>query len=63
MAQLAIGWLLRVPQLTSVITGATKPSQLKQNLQAPNVLDKLNGDILEEIESVLGKAAGEADQT
>lgn len=63
MAQLAIGWLLRVPQLTSVITGATKPSQLKQNLQAPNVLDKLNGDILEEIKSVLGKAAGEADQT
>jgi len=63
MAQLAIGWLLRVPQLTSVITGATKPSQLKQNLQAPNVLDKLNGDILEEIESVLGKAAGEAGQT
>jgi len=63
MAQLAIGWLLRVPQLTSVITGATKPSQLKQNLEAPNVLDKLNGDILEEVESVLGKEAEEADQT
>jgi voltage-dependent potassium channel beta subunit len=61
MAQLAIGWLLRVPQLTSVITGATKPSQLKQNLEAPNVLDKLKGDILEEIESVLGNEIGEAD--
>jgi len=61
MAQLAIGWLLRVPQLTSVITGATKPSQLTQNLEAPNVLEKLNGDILEEIESVLGKEIGEAD--
>jgi voltage-dependent potassium channel beta subunit len=61
MAQLAIGWLLRVPQLTSVITGATKPSQLKQNLEAPSVLDKLNGEILEEIESVLGKESEEGD--
>ncbi len=55
MAQLAIGWLLRVPQLTSVITGATRPSQLKQNLEASSVLDKLSGDVLEEIELVLGK--------
>ncbi len=55
MAQLAIGWLLRVPQLTSVITGATRPSQLKQNLEASSVPDKLSGDVLEEIELVLGK--------
>ncbi len=57
MAQLAIGWLLRVPQLTSVITGATKTAQLKQNLEAPSVLDKLSGDVLEEIELVLGKGS------
>jgi voltage-dependent potassium channel beta subunit len=55
MAQLAIGWLLRVPQLTSVITGATNVSQLEQNLSAPEVLDRLNGEVLEEIESVLGE--------
>jgi voltage-dependent potassium channel beta subunit len=55
MAQLAIGWLLRVPQLTSVITGATKESQLKQNLEAPGVLDRLTGDVLEKIEAVLSE--------
>lgn len=60
MAQLAIGWLLRLPQLTCVISGATKTSQLKENLEAPAVLDKLSGDVLEEIESVLGKETGEA---
>jgi voltage-dependent potassium channel beta subunit len=60
MAQLAIGWLLRVPQLTSVITGATKTSQLEQNLGAADVLDRLNGDVLEEIEAILGDVSGSA---
>ena len=55
MAQLAIGWLLRLPQVTSVITGATKLSHLEDNLQAPEVVDKLSPDVLEEIDSILGE--------
>ncbi|MFP3855226.1 MAG: aldo/keto reductase [Anaerolineales bacterium] len=54
MAQLAIGWLLRHPEITSVITGATKLSHLEDNLEAPNVLDKLDEDVLGRIDSILG---------
>lgn len=36
-AQLALAWLLKQPGVTSVITGATKPEQLKDNLGALNI--------------------------
>lgn len=54
-AQLAIGWLLRLPQVTSVITGATKPEHLEDNLKAPEVLEKLTPEVLERIDSILGE--------
>lgn len=55
MAQLAIGWLLRLPQVTSVITGATKLEHLEDNLEAPLVLEQLSDDVLQEIDSILGE--------
>ncbi|MGA9531243.1 MAG: aldo/keto reductase [Anaerolineales bacterium] len=54
MAQLAIGWLLRMPQVTSVITGATKEKHLTDNLEAPAVLDSLSESVLDRIDSILG---------
>ena len=54
MAQLAIGWLLRLPQVSSVITGATKPSQLEDNLAAAQVPQTLTEDILARIDTILG---------
>lgn len=56
MAQLAIGWLLRLPQVSSVITGATKLDHLKDNLKALEALEKLTPEVLERIEGVLGNA-------
>jgi aryl-alcohol dehydrogenase-like predicted oxidoreductase len=56
MAQLAIGWLLRVPQVTSVITGATKLSHLQDNLGALDVPGMLAPPVLERIEEILGNA-------
>ena len=53
MAQLAIGWLLRLPQITSVITGASRLSHLKDNLKAPDVVEKLDDDVLEQIDAIL----------
>lgn len=55
MAQLAIGWLLRLPQVSSVITGATKLEHLEDNLEAPRVLEQLSDDVLQEIDSILGE--------
>ncbi|NPA26524.1 MAG: aldo/keto reductase [Chloroflexi bacterium] len=55
-AQLAIAWLLRVPEVSSVITGATKISQLEENVAAVEVVDKLNNEVLERIERILQNA-------
>jgi aryl-alcohol dehydrogenase-like predicted oxidoreductase len=53
MPQLAIAWLLRVPEVTTVITGATRREHLKENLGAIEVVDKLTPDILDRIEEIL----------
>jgi voltage-dependent potassium channel beta subunit len=57
-AQLAIGWILRLPRVTSVITGATKASQLEENLKAVEVPPLLTSDVLERIEGILGNKPG-----
>lgn len=54
LAQLAIGWLLRIPQVTSVITGATRVEQLEQNVGALEVAESLDEATLERIEEILG---------
>jgi len=53
-AQLAIAWVLRRKDVSSVITGATKVKQLKENIAAGDVAGKLTDDILEKIEQILG---------
>lgn len=52
-AQLALAWLLRRKEVSSVITGATRVEQLQENLGAAEALDKLSDDILETIEQIL----------
>jgi voltage-dependent potassium channel beta subunit len=52
-AQLAIAWLLRRKEISSVITGATSMEQLDDNLGAPDALEKMDDTILEEIEQIL----------
>ncbi|MEE4195141.1 MAG: aldo/keto reductase [Anaerolineae bacterium] len=51
-AQLSLAWLLRRKEVSSVITGATKLSQLESNLKAAEFVDKLNNDILEDIDTL-----------
>jgi len=53
LAQLAIGWLLRLPRVTSVITGATKVSQVEENVRAVEVVPLLTVEVLERIERIL----------
>jgi len=50
---LAIAWLLRLPEVTSVITGASRVSQVHENLKAAEVKHKLTPDVLEKIEEIL----------
>lgn len=59
MAQLAIAWLLRIPEVTSVITGASRLEHLDDNLRALEFVEMLTPDILEKIEAILDNAPGE----
>lgn len=53
MASLAIAWCAANPHVSTVILGATKASQLTQNLQALEVLPKLTPAVMQRIEEVL----------
>ena len=53
-AQLALAWILRRKVVSSVITGATKISQLEDNLDAADALPLLTDDVLEHIDEILG---------
>jgi voltage-dependent potassium channel beta subunit len=54
MAQLALAWLLRLPEISSVITGASRVSQIHENLKAAEVKAKLTPEVLARIEEILG---------
>jgi voltage-dependent potassium channel beta subunit len=53
LAQLAIGWLLRLPQVSSVLTGATRVSQVEENVKAVEVTGRLTPEVLDHIDTVL----------
>jgi len=53
VAQLALAWLLRLPEISSVITGASRVSQVHQNLKAIELKEKFTPDVLERIEVIL----------
>ncbi|MAR15068.1 MAG: aldo/keto reductase [Candidatus Marinimicrobia bacterium] len=46
MAQLSIAWCLKNPNVSSVILGASKKSQLKENLASLNVYAELDDEII-----------------
>jgi len=54
MAQMALAWCLKNPDVSTVITGASRVEQVHQNMAALDVVDKLTGDVMERIDAVLG---------
>lgn len=53
MAQLAIAWCLKNQHVSSVITGASRPAQLEENLQAAQVKQQLTAEVMQKIENTL----------
>ena len=51
LSVLALAWILRLPQISSVITGASKPEQLEANVAASGF--RIPQDALDEIEGIL----------
>lgn len=53
MAQLALAWCLKNPDVSTVITGASRAAQVTENMIALEVVEKLTADVMEKIEGVL----------
>ncbi|KAF7345792.1 putative voltage-gated potassium channel subunit beta [Mycena venus] len=52
---LALAWLAKNPNTSTIITGASSAAQLLQNLEALKVLPRITDEHLEQIEEVLGE--------
>lgn len=52
MSQLALAWVLQNSNVSSAIMGATKPSQVKENVKASGI--KLSADVMKAIDNALG---------
>jgi aryl-alcohol dehydrogenase-like predicted oxidoreductase len=46
-------WCLKNPRVSSVITGASRPAQVKENMKAGELVDQLTGDVMRKIDAIL----------
>lgn len=53
-AQLALAWVLRNPDVTSAITGASSPAQLRESCGALDVTGLLDASVLRHLDDLLG---------
>jgi voltage-dependent potassium channel beta subunit len=53
MAQLALAWCLKNPNVSSVITGASRPSQVIENMKALDVVPKLGTAVMSKIDAIV----------
>ena len=54
-AQLALAWLLRRKEVSTIINGASRLEQLDENLAAADLTDQLTNDILEKIDAIFSE--------
>lgn len=52
MSQLALSWILRRKEISSAITGATRPEQVEENVKASGI--KIPDDAIGKIEEIVG---------
>ncbi len=55
LPHLAIAWVLKNPNVSSAITGASRVEQVRENMKAINALPRLTPDVMQNIEEVMGK--------
>jgi voltage-dependent potassium channel beta subunit len=53
MAQLALAWARKNESISTVITGATSPAQVEENMKSLEFVSALNSDVMERIEGIL----------
>jgi voltage-dependent potassium channel beta subunit len=55
LAQLAIAWCVKNPNVSTVITGASRVAQVHENLKALEVVPRLTPDVMARIDEIVGK--------
>jgi voltage-dependent potassium channel beta subunit len=55
LAQFAIAWCAKNPNVSTVITGASRVEQVHENLKALEVLPKLTEDVMKQVDEIVGK--------
>ena len=56
MAQLAMAWVIKNPDVSTAITGASSPAQLEDTVKAVQVKDKITPEISQRIEKIFQTA-------
>jgi len=57
LAQLALAWCLKNPRVSTVITGASRPAQVTENMQSLAVVPKLTAETMARIEAIAAAGA------
>ncbi len=56
LAQMALAWCLKNPDVSTVITGASRPQQVHENMKALDVVAKLTPEVMTRLEGIVSGA-------
>ncbi|HWT38752.1 MAG TPA: aldo/keto reductase, partial [Paraburkholderia sp.] len=56
VGQLALAWILTNPNVSTIITGASRVEQIAENMKAKDVAEQITPEIKEKIEAIVGDA-------
>ncbi len=54
VAQLSIAWLLKNPNVSTVITGASRVEQVRENMKAADIAPKITAEMMAKIDDIFG---------
>ena len=49
----SLAWCLKNSNVSTVITGASRPEQVNENMKAPAVAEKIDSSFMDRIETIL----------
>ena len=61
LAKMSLAWCLKNPNVSTVITGASRVEQVRENLKALDVVDQLTPEVMAHIDAALGVVPVEED--
>jgi voltage-dependent potassium channel beta subunit len=62
MTQMALAWCLKNPHVSTVITGASRVEQVRENMGSSGVVEKLTPEVMTRIDEVLGNKPQEVEE-